>query len=568
MASPPCRAPIARGVEHEAVVPVRRATGGMAAARAGVGRRPRRRPQHRARARRTRRGQDAPRHGVRASGRGRRWDRPLRRVSRRRRAAVRRDRRRARASARARARARPRRSRDANACSRAPSSRSPMAVRARPTTSGMTPACDVLRRHRRPARRGGPVGTRPARARRSPMGPPADTAARRPPAPLAVAGPALHPRHPSRHARRRRRRVHRRARRPAPRRRHRSRARARARRLGRACVRRARGGRRSRRRARTGGRGPARARPMAIRSCSANCGTTSSTWARSVPDGRGLARHRRPRRPHHAGERAVGRRPSHRSLARRRPRVARSRRSRGLALRRRSARGRDEHRAPYASSNSSNPRSRRERSNKWARRRSGSPTNSSRARSYERLAPARKASAHFDLANRDRAPRCLRPDPARPRRATRSPRSRSSTYKTQIAVTTRAADAAMRAYAYEDAVELLNSVLPFVDAAADRAELLLRIAKAEIPAGEIERSREHLRTAIDLARSVGALRPRAPRRARRSRRVAGASDFPATKPSVSCVKRCLTPPTSRRACARSRPGAARSHSRAIRRRKT
>ncbi|MET1002041.1 MAG: AAA family ATPase [Acidimicrobiia bacterium] len=120
---------------------------------------------------------------------------------------------------------------------------------------------------------------------------------------------------------------------------------------------------------------------------------------------------------------------------------------------------------------------------------------------YDRLAPARKASAHFDLASaieRHGVSDRTLPDLARHSIAAIP----IVDVPDAIAVTTRAADAAMRAYAYEDAVELLNSVLPFVDAAADRAELLLRVAKAEIPAGEIERSREHLRTAIDLARSV------------------------------------------------------------------
>ena len=121
---------------------------------------------------------------------------------------------------------------------------------------------------------------------------------------------------------------------------------------------------------------------------------------------------------------------------------------------------------------------------------------------YERLAPARRASVHAAIASaiqrRGISDRSLA-DLARhsiaavpiidPREA--------------VAITIRAADAATRAFAYEDAVELLTTVLPLSDDAADQAEMLLRIARAQIPSGDIERSRENLLIAIDVARSVG-----------------------------------------------------------------
>ena len=175
-----------------------------------------------------------------------------------------------------------------NACSRAPSSRNPKAAESSRRCRARS-ACNVLRRHRRPARRCGPSGTRPAGARRPPMGVPADSATRRAPPPFAVAGPALHSRRIGTRPQTPRR-VHRRARRSAPRRRHRAGPRPRARRLGRARVRRTRCGRRlgarSNRRS-----GSSRARPTGIRSSSANSGTTSSTSARSFrPTGGGVSR--------------------------------------------------------------------------------------------------------------------------------------------------------------------------------------------------------------------------------------------------------------------------------------
>jgi class 3 adenylate cyclase/DNA-binding CsgD family transcriptional regulator/tetratricopeptide (TPR) repeat protein len=67
-------------------------------------------------------------------------------------------------------------------------------------------------------------------------------------------------------------------------------------------------------------------------------------------------------------------------------------------------------------------------------------------------------------------------------------------------VAKRAADVAMRSFAFEDAAEMLLRVLPLVDDRAARAELTLRIAEAELPAGDAESALGHLRAAIDLAR--------------------------------------------------------------------
>jgi DNA-binding CsgD family transcriptional regulator len=66
-----------------------------------------------------------------------------------------------------------------------------------------------------------------------------------------------------------------------------------------------------------------------------------------------------------------------------------------------------------------------------------------------------------------------------------------------------AAESAIRAFAYEDAVELLERVLPLVDEPVARAELMLRLAAANLPAGNIETVRRQSREVADAARREG-----------------------------------------------------------------
>ncbi len=521
-ASTACRAPTAAGVEHEAGVPVRRAADGVAAARTGVGRRPRRRPQHRARARRARRGQDAPR---RRSSRVK--SRPT-------------------AGSCSSARA----AKTAGRRSVRSSTRSSICSRTRPTSTSTKPAT-AARAHEHAARgarirrraRSATVGHDPRATffvgigdllvdagRSAPVLFVLDDLqwARRPTlqlvgalAPLAVArsGSAFS------------RRIG--TRRPTPTTRSPTRSpsctASKAPRASTcagsttpACARSSKlaAGADLDARARAGGRGSSRGRPTAIPSSSANCGTTSSISARSVPDGRRLARRIADLDALTTARRASGLSSAAASTAcpPTRARVARSRGSRGFAVRGRSARGRDELRAPCASSNSSSPRSRRGTVEPVGR--GDLPvraTNSSRARSTS--GSRRRARRLRTSRSRTRSSATVSPTGAFPIwRDTRSPRSRSSTCATAVAVTTRAADAAMRAYAYEDAVELLTSVLPFVG----RRRRSRRVVAAHRQGRDPRRRDRAVARALahrDRTRSVGgALRPRAPRRARRSRR--------------------------------------------------
>jgi len=72
-----------------------------------------------------------------------------------------------------------------------------------------------------------------------------------------------------------------------------------------------------------------------------------------------------------------------------------------------------------------------------------------------------------------------------------------------IAVAIRAADAAMRSLAYEDAADLLERVLPFVDDSFARAELLLQIADANLSSGDNARVQAHMREVMQLAHVLG-----------------------------------------------------------------
>ena len=72
---------------------------------------------------------------------------------------------------------------------------------------------------------------------------------------------------------------------------------------------------------------------------------------------------------------------------------------------------------------------------------------------------------------------------------------------TAVDVAERAAEVAMRALAFEDAAEMLTNALPLVATPGRRAELLVRIAAAELPAGDAGQARAHLLEVVDIARA-------------------------------------------------------------------
>jgi class 3 adenylate cyclase len=119
---------------------------------------------------------------------------------------------------------------------------------------------------------------------------------------------------------------------------------------------------------------------------------------------------------------------------------------------------------------------------------------------YDRMTTARRATLHLEVA------RAIE-------RRTVTDRSLSDLARHYAAavpiadaemaveVAGRAADVATRSLAFEDATELLLPVVPLVSEPDARADLLLRIAESEMPAGDASSALGHLQEAAAMART-------------------------------------------------------------------
>jgi class 3 adenylate cyclase/DNA-binding CsgD family transcriptional regulator len=119
---------------------------------------------------------------------------------------------------------------------------------------------------------------------------------------------------------------------------------------------------------------------------------------------------------------------------------------------------------------------------------------------YDRMTTSRRAALHLEVAHaierRNATDRTLS-DLAR-HYAAAVPLADA---EMAVEVAGRAADVAMRSLAFEDATELLLRVLPLVSEPDARAELLVRIAEGELPAGDANGALGHLQEAAVMARA-------------------------------------------------------------------
>jgi class 3 adenylate cyclase/DNA-binding CsgD family transcriptional regulator len=119
---------------------------------------------------------------------------------------------------------------------------------------------------------------------------------------------------------------------------------------------------------------------------------------------------------------------------------------------------------------------------------------------YDRMTTSRRAALHLEVA------RAIERRTVTDRTLSELARHYAAAVpiadaETAVEVAGRAADVAMRSLAFEDATELLLRVLPLVSEPDARAEMLVRIAEGELPAGDASSALGHLQAAAAMARA-------------------------------------------------------------------